>query len=57
MGGHPSQRYRCEGEIWTFPCWHWGALEGFRAECCQGQRGRMQKDRAQSARQRRLRTR
>lgn len=57
VGSHPSQRFRCERKVWTFPCWHWGALEGFRAGRCQGQRDRMQKERTQSARQRRLGTR
>ena len=56
VGGHPPQRSRCGRKVWTFPCWHWGALEGFRAGHCQGQRGRVQKERAQPARQRRTQT-
>lgn len=26
------------GRVWTFPCRHWGATEGFRAGRCPGQR-------------------
>lgn len=56
VGDHSPQRSRCGRKVWTFPCWHWGALEGFRAGHCQGQRGRVQKERAQPARQRRPQT-